>query len=139
MIAHRYTRTRDGVSVDASEACNPNGTLRDGYSVPFSLAFMDAAPAASLSITDAERAFADSEAGKAIVDKARRSFEARQAHRPLSERQVWTDAMEAAIVSAHAPKPVADHGPILGAGKARAEYITAQALRREALAAASRR
>ena len=46
-----------------------NGQLRDGYSVVVSMLFADGAN--NLSVADAERAFADSAEGQAVIARAR--------------------------------------------------------------------
>ena len=114
MSRTRYFRTSDGANVTQAEACNSNGTVRDGYSVGVSRVFaegdymsfdinlVDAAAAngaasvffADASFTDAERTFADSAEGKSALALARADFAMSEAHKG-SAAAAWTADHEA--------------------------------------------
>lgn len=90
MTLNRYKDSM-GRFVTRDEAFS-NGSLRDGYSVVVSMLFADSN--AQLSVADAERAFADSGEGQAVIARAR------MVHELTRPGVAFTDADATAAVRA---------------------------------------
>jgi len=111
----RYRRLSDNQMVHDSEAVDGAGTLRSGYAmasnmlqpgqhIGFNMAFMDSAGRAPVSathaaiaVTDAERTFLDSSAGRSAIAHARYVHDLSESHRG-ADAQPWNDAIEADAV-----------------------------------------
>lgn len=136
-------RVSDGKTVPESEAFGPDG-IRNGYSVRqsfvrpgdyigFDMAFLDAAPATAAMMTDAERSFADSAEGRAVIAHAKSVFDLGQACKPACQRAAWaTDMASAAVRGRIAAQVAATSTPVADAETATRRVIEQAAYARSA-------
>ncbi|MCK8457035.1 hypothetical protein [Sphingomonas faeni] len=117
-----YRRVSDGTMVADSEALDASGALRSGYAASMASAWMgpgdyigfdvmmtdtgktvrsrnfcDTANPGAVSLTDAERTFADSGAGRSEIAHARYVHDLSQSHLGANA-QPWSEAIEAQTV-----------------------------------------
>ena len=94
MSVQRQYFAADGRQLTEDEALE-RGVVRDGVRVSTRLAFLDGNPQ-SITLTDAERAFADSPKGRAMITRDRARHDKCEAYK--SNPAPYTDAYAAAFV-----------------------------------------